>query len=289
MSRPLLASLSPALVVAALWALAAYFSLASARVRAWWRPWRLAVLAPAPWLIYTLGCGLFDPRAFLVNAVLIAVAAYWFVLLPAGRLTDFAFIAWMAAPILLRWFVPLYPAPAPRVPTETLGHVVWIQVGLATVMNTRRMELGFGFWPDARQWREGGRWFLIALPPLGAVALGLGFVHLVWPATALKWLAGGASFFGILWVVALSEELFFRALLQRWIEDWSGRFALALVIASALFGAAHLGYRGFPNWRMALTATLLGAACGLAYKRAGVRAAMVTHAALVTVWKLFFR
>jgi membrane protease YdiL (CAAX protease family) len=283
------AGLRWALLASALWQLASYFSLASPRLRARWTPARLAASALVPWLVYTLAAGLFSPLALLILLSLIASAAWWFEVLPRSRWTDFGYIVWMALPILLRWFVALFPAPAARVPTETLGHVMWIQVGLATVLNSRRMDFDFGFWPGRRQWRTGALWFAVALPAVAAAALSLGLVHFVVPPTPVKYIAGAATFFGILWVVALSEECFFRALLQGWLEEWSGSAAVALAVASLTFGAAHLGYRQFPNWQMAVVATLLGAACGMAYRQAGVRASMVTHALLVTVWKTFFR
>jgi membrane protease YdiL (CAAX protease family) len=278
-----------ALAAAALWQLASYFSLAFARARSLWTPWRLACSAVVAWIVYTLAAGLFSPLALLILFSLIGVAAWWFELLPRSRWTDFGYIVWMALPILFRWFVVLYPAPAARVPTETLGHVMWIQVGLATILNSRRAPIDFGFWPRARHWRTGLAWFVVALPVVAAASLALGLVHFVLPTTPWKYVAGAATFFGILWVVALSEECFFRALLQQWIEEWSGSAALAVAMASILFGAAHLGYHEFPNWRMSVVATLLGAACGLAYRRAGLRASMVTHALVVTVWKCFFR
>jgi len=98
-----------------------------------------------------------------------------------------------------------------------------------------------------------------------------------------------AIFLGMLWVVALGEEFFFRGLLQQWIAQWTSRPALALVVASILFGAAHLGFRGFPNWRFALAAAVAGWFYGRAYQQAGsIRASMVTHALVVTVWRAWF-
>ena len=44
-------------------------------------------------------------------------------------------------------------------------------------------------------------------------------------------------------------------------SEWAG-----LVAASLVFGAAHLWYRQFPNWRISAIATLLGLCCGLAFR-----------------------
>jgi uncharacterized protein len=49
-----------------------------------------------------------------------------------------------------------------------------------------------------------------------------------------------------------------------------------------------LWYRQFPNWKFVLLATCAGLFYGRAYIQArSIRAAMVTHALVVTVWKVF--
>jgi len=56
-----------------------------------------------------------------------------------------------------------------------------------------------------------------------------------------------------------------------------------------LFGLAHLPFRGFPNWRAVSIAGVLGLFCGLALIKArSVKASMVTHALVVTTWRMFF-
>ena len=284
------AGVAVALGAAGLLQLCAYASLAFPALLRLWTPARLLLFAPWPWLIYSIPCGVFRPHALVALLALAAVAAFWFHFLPRGRLTDLGFVALMAAPVLLNWFAAIYPPPEPKLPAALLGHLFWIQTGLATMLNVRGVDPDFGFWPAKRHWRTGLLWYLAALPPLGLAVAWTGFAHFVWPATWLQYAAAGATFFGILWVVALSEEFFFRALLQQWFEDWSGSAALALACASLLFGAAHLGYRHFPNWRFAIVAAVAGAAYGMAYRKGGgVRAAMVAHALLVTTWRTFLR
>jgi len=98
-----------------------------------------------------------------------------------------------------------------------------------------------------------------------------------------------ATFVGVLWVVALSEEFFFRGLLQQWMVEWTGRPAVALASTSVLFGAVHLGFRVFPNWRFALAAAVAGWFYGRAYQQGqSIRASMVTHALVVTLWRAWF-
>jgi len=98
-----------------------------------------------------------------------------------------------------------------------------------------------------------------------------------------------ATFFGVLWVVALSEEFFFRGLLQQWTSKWMSSETAGLIVTSLLFGAVHLWFRPFPNWRLAVLAAIAGVFYGLAFQRArSIRASMVTHALVVTTWRVFF-
>ena len=98
-----------------------------------------------------------------------------------------------------------------------------------------------------------------------------------------------ATFLGILWVVALSEEFFFRGLLQQWMTQWTGSAAAGLAGTSIVFGAVHLGFRGFPNWKFAVAAATAGWFYGRAYQQArSIRASMVTHALVVTLWRALF-
>jgi len=69
----------------------------------------------------------------------------------------------------------------------------------------------------------------------------------------------------------------------------SGAGGGGLIVASVLFGAAHLWFRGFPNWKWLAIASVLGWFCGRARNQAGsIRAAMVTHALVITAWRAFF-
>ena len=54
-------------------------------------------------------------------------------------------------------------------------------------------------------------------------------------------------------------------------ENWTWSRTAALIITSILFGLIHLGFRGFPNWRWALVASILGWCCGRARNQAGTR------------------
>jgi membrane protease YdiL (CAAX protease family) len=70
---------------------------------------------------------------------------------------------------------------------------------------------------------------------------------------------------------------------------WLSSEAGGLVATSLLFGAVHLWFRAFPNWRFAALAALAGLFYGLAFRQArSIRASMVAHALTVTTWRMFF-
>jgi membrane protease YdiL (CAAX protease family) len=128
--------------------------------------------------------------------------------------------------------------------------------------------------------------------PIFAVAMSLHDVRLE-PLQGEWWQVAGigiGTFLGILWVVALGEELFFRGVVERaFLNTWASP-VIAILLSALLFGAAHLWFHQYPNWRRACVASLLGVACGIAYWRSGsVRAPMVTHAMVVATWRVFFK
>src|SRR5205823_5810186 len=145
---------------------------------------------------------------------------------------------------------------------------------------------------DRDEWKTGLLYYAFALVRIALLALALHDVRFA-PLEGAWWQIAGialGTFFAILWVVALGEELLFRGVIERaLLNGWDSR-VLAVGVSAVLFGIVHLWFREFPNWRHALVATLLGIACGVAYLRTGsVRAPMVTHAFVVATWRVFFK
>lgn len=270
-----------------------YASLAFQETRCRWRAIPLVVLAPLPYLIYSTVAGVFSPWSMLGIWACAAVAACWFRALPAGRWADFGFVVVMAAPLLFKLFPALYAKPVENLRLDILGQLLWIRLGVLSVLKNRPQRgVNFGFIPCKDEWRTGLRYGVLAVVGVLPLALALGFVQLGLPDRPWWQVAGAAAgtFLGILWVVALSEEFFFRGLIQQWLEQWWGSATAAVAVTSALFGSVHLGFREFPNWEFALLAGASGIFYGLAFKRGGgIRAAMVAHALLVTVWRIGFR
>jgi membrane protease YdiL (CAAX protease family) len=241
----------------------------------------------APYVIYATNTGQFRWWALAQLAALAIGLSLWYVVLPAGPLADGAFLALVAAVVLRKYLDPIYTSPVAGLHIEVLGHLALIRVCAMVMLVQRRVsETGYGFLPSWDEWKIGLRhfgYFLLVGIPL-AWAMGLAHFGPVMPLWKI-----GATFAGILWVVALSEEFFFRGLLQHWMAQWTGNTWLALAGAAILFGLAHLGFRGFPNWRFAVAAAVAGCFYGLAYNEAkSIRASMVTHALVVTTWRALF-
>ena len=254
----------------------------------------LTVAAVVPYCAASVAVGTFDWRALGWLAALSAAASFWYLALPHKLPADLLFLAFMSAVWISRFLRQQYVTPAeyPKLQLEALGHLMWVRTGILALLSVRRMRgVGFGFWPGVREWKIGAAYFLGFLPGAAVLAWWIGFAIPRWPATGWERtsiLAIG-TFFGALWVLALSEEFLFRGLLQQWISTWLGNDWLGLGVASLVFGSVHLWMRPFPNWRNAVMATVLGVFCGLAFRQArSIRASMVTHALTVTTWKMFF-
>ena len=255
------------------------------------RPWlaaALALSAALPYLVYSIPTGEFHWTACAVLCAVITAVSFWYVALRPSIVGDALFLALLAVIILSRFFDHIYTSSVVK-SIAILGHLMLIRTGALAALVLRGGEnLTFGFIPSQREWVTGVQYFFYFLPVGFPLAMLLEVAHLNFSSGVLLWKAL-AYFFGALWVTALSEEFFFRGLLQHWLTEWTGRPWLALCAASILYGASHLGFRGFPNWKMAVVGTFLGCFCGLAFRKAGsIRASMVTHALVVTLWRTLF-
>jgi membrane protease YdiL (CAAX protease family) len=258
---------------------------------AWVRAALLTVSAVIPYLLATLRTDTFSLLSLVELAFAAIVVAFWYAEGKRSLAADLLFLAIAAAVSLTGFFGHVYPKLAPHLPLDILGRLMWIRLGIMAVLSIRGLDdARFGFIPARREWRIGVEQYLMFLPVGAALAYFTGFARFN-PIADVWWKFPGKAvglFLGILWVVALGEEFFFRAFLQRELARNHGNVA-GLVAASVLFGAAHLWFRGFPNWRFALVAAVAGVSYGIALMRSGsVRAGMVTHALVVTTWRVLF-
>ena len=253
-------------------------------------PLFLVASAVLPYLVSSLGGVRFQWTGLIRMAALALAFALWYVVLPAKPVVDVAFLALIPAVLLGRYFEAVFTTydPAWRKYTVVLGHVILIEFAIMVLLLERRVgEFGYGFLPNRKEWRTGGLhyiYFVLVGVPLAAA---LKAAHFTSPAPFWK-VAG--FFLGSLWVLSLSEEFLLRGVLMHWIEEWTWSQTAALLATSAVFGLVHIGFRGFPNWRWVLIASVLGWFCGRARIEAGsIRASVVTHTLVVTTWQAFFR
>ncbi|MFC4276078.1 CPBP family intramembrane glutamic endopeptidase [Achromobacter aloeverae] len=139
-----------------------------------------------------------------------------------------------------------------------------------------------------RFWRQAfpatGLALALAVPICMILAVALGMVH--WapkiPPYSLIWILNN------LLLVCVAEEAFFRGYVQGGLSRLLGNGELARngawILSAVLFGFAH--YAG--GWRWMLLAGVAGLAYGLAYRRGGLRAAVLTHFGLNAVHFFFF-
>ncbi|MEO8594258.1 MAG: CPBP family intramembrane glutamic endopeptidase [Candidatus Solibacter sp.] len=249
-------------------------------------PGFLVACAVLPYLACCTGAVQFQFVSFLKLVALALALGLWYRVLPVHPLTDAGFLLLFAAVKLGRYGASIYPTPYQGVQIFILTDLSLIIMSILVLMLERRIrETGYGFLPTRKDWRIGAKNFLYFLP----FGIALGFVlqvgKLVTPHDPLK-LAGYVI--GALFGTALAEEFLFRGVLQQWIEDWTWSRRTALILTSILFGAAHLWFRQFPNWKWWIIAGTLGWFCGRARNQAGsIRAAMVTHTLVITMWRAF--
>ncbi len=249
----------------------------------------LTLTAVLPWLVYSIPTGGFRAEAFGLLTAIAAVVSFWYAVLPPSPLTDAAFLVVPASAVLSGVFNFIYPSPIPRAPLTVLGMAMLVRTAALAVLVLRNsVRVEYRFIPNAREWRIGAAFFVLELPFVAAAYWAL---HLEeWRPHPYNILLAAGTFAGILWFTSLSEEFFFRGLLQQWLGDWTRKPLAALLIASVLFGSAHLGFNHkFPNWRFSMVAAIAGLFYGLAWQRAkSIQASMVTHALTVTLWRVFF-
>jgi membrane protease YdiL (CAAX protease family) len=245
--------------------------------------------AIAPYLIAEIALGRFRWTAFAALCALTGLVIAWYFVLPARPAADLAFVALIASTFVTKAFPLLYVSGVDRLPLDALGKLMWIRLLIAVALLIRRMEgIGFGFVPRKEDWLAGTRYFLYLLAPVVPLAFALGFVSKPAPIGSKTALLAIGTFLGVLWVLAVFEEFLVRGMLQQLLTRLLASKQAGLLIASVLFGLAHLWFRAFPNWKFALLAAVAGWFYGAVYARTGtIRASMVTHALLVTTWRVF--
>lgn len=283
----------PAILVEAALYLATGFPAVRARFAAIANPWRqgllLWILALPPYLIYTAGTGSIALRDLATLAAIAAALSFWYVLRPKS---DLAYLAIIAAILLSGIFKTIYPQLAAKANLSILGQLMLIRTSAFAILEIRNLkDPGFGFLPRPGEWQAGLKHFAFFLPIGGAIAVAIQFAtfrpDLAWTKALPAFVA---TFIGMLWVVALSEELYFRGMLQPLLSRTLSSGKMGLIVTSLLFGLVHLPFGEFPNWKFAIVAAVAGFFYGRAFEETGtIRSAMVTHALVASLWRVFLK
>jgi uncharacterized protein len=204
----------------------------------------------------------------------------------AGAWEDYLalFIIWL--PVQFRWMYRLWPYPPPL--QHSLTILFALTTGLAAFLFIRRLD-GIGY---AVEWRTGfDRTVLLNFILLAIIIIPLGeaihFIHYGPTAHSLK--AAPLVGLEILVFTAWPEEFLFRGLLQNLLSrSLKNRYA-GLVVASIVFGFAHILHAPVPNWKYVCLASIAGLFYGRAWMKSGsIFPGVIVHALVDTIWFGFF-
>ncbi|SPE42248.1 Abortive infection protein [Candidatus Sulfopaludibacter sp. SbA3] len=225
------------------------------------------------WLTPFALTGVFAIASLLVGAFTIPLTAAVLVYtaLPVAA-------SWMGQDllaVLLLWLPIEFAAGQSLVPIPARGFLHSVAYGVAILLGLT-LFLGFRALPGLkynlpRNTRD--LWLPLAgfagvAPVLIAVGMAIGFIpapHL--PVQPAGKMAGAVAI--IFAGTALPEEILFRSLIQNLLMQRLGPTTRVLLLASVIFGAAHLdnGPQPLPNWRYMIVATIAGIAYGKVFQK----------------------
>jgi len=267
-----------------------------------------AKLSKSPSLVWALPfllTGIFAAAAALVQSLSfqLIVIVFVYTLLPVGCAVWTDRVATGAKPpftdfisILLIWLPLEFAVGGSLVPRAAQGFLHSVGYGIAILLGLA-LFIGFRRFPGMKyNLPRGGRdWWLplvafaILAPILIVVSVAIGFIplpHLPVQPAAKMTAAIGIIFAG----TAIPEEILFRALIQNWLMQRFGRTWQVLLLASVIFGSAHLdnGPQAVPNWRYAIAATIAGYAYGRVFDRSSTVVSSAILHTMVDWTKHFF-
>ena len=262
-----------------------------------WLAGRGAILAPLvplfAVLIYTLGVT-GNWKMMLLGAAY-AIAPALLLARSAGKVPgtweDYlaSCLIWLPVglplPYRLLYWVFSYP---PQL-THTLTIVMAVSTGVAAFVLARRLD-GIGY---AVVWRSGfaanfGMHF--ALFAVIAIPIGMRIGFLVWEPSIRRAEYLPLWALGILFFTAWPEEFLFRGVLQNLFSCTFKNQWVGLVVASVIFGFAHIFHAPAPNWKYVLLATVAGLFYGHVWMKTGaLLPGTLVHALVDISWHVLFR
>ena len=239
-----------------------------------------------PYLVFALGTPDYNVRAaVIVIALPVLLAAFLELPKLPQRMTwrDAAVLAIVVASYFLKWLQGAWPNPA----LALLPKLFLADIVAYCFLVIRNIDgAGYSLAPRRSAVIVGFRECVFYLPI--ALILGelTGFVHFHAALPSFGKVLAAIIVTSLL--VALPEELFFRAVLQNLFETRLGKTA-ALLVTSVLFGISHFNHAAF-NWRYVLLASIAGVFYGRAWRKdRQILAAIITHTGVDVVWSLWFR
>ncbi|MCU1269013.1 MAG: hypothetical protein JWN74_307 [Acidobacteriaceae bacterium] len=251
-----------------------------------WSKISAAALLSLPYFVFAAGTTAYSWRAaVIVIAFPMLMAAFLELPTLPKRMTwrDGAALIVIAATYYLKLLQSAWPPELAFLPKLFLA-----DVALYCFLVSRQLEgAGYSLIPTWSAVKVGLREWVFFLPI--AVALGevTGFIHFHSNVPRLGHVIADILLTFLL--IAIPEELFFRAILQNLLETRIGRTA-ALLVAAILFGLSHFNHGAGFNWKYVLLASIAGIFYGRAWRaERQIFASIVTHIAVDVVWSLWFR
>ncbi len=266
---------------------------------------KLSKTPAAVWALPFLLTLVFGLAASLVGALSaqLILIVFVYTLLPVGCAVWTGRVAAGSRPpvtdfitILLIWLPLEFAVGGSLVPRAAQGFLHSVGYGIAILLGLA-LFIGFRRFPGMkynlpRNGRDG--WlplvaFAILAPILIVVSVAIGFIplpHLPVQPVGKMTAAVGIIFAG----TAIPEEILFRSLIQNWLMQRFGRTWQVLLLASVIFGSAHLdnGPQAVPNWRYAIAATIAGCAYGKVFDRSSTVVSSAILHTMVDWTKHFF-
>ncbi|MGD1095610.1 MAG: CPBP family glutamic-type intramembrane protease [Bryobacteraceae bacterium] len=183
---------------------------------------------------------------------------------------------WMDFGIILMLWFPLEFAVGARwtpPPVQGILHIAAYGVSVSLALNLfllfRRLEgMKYNLPRSAQDFTRLMIGFAASAPILLAAGMLTGFLPPFHLPPRWSPLAIGGQFLVILAATALPEEILFRGLIQNALMQKLGATTRTLLLASVIFGLAHLdnGPGPLPNWRYAIVAAIAGFAYGKVFQ-----------------------
>jgi uncharacterized protein len=249
------------------------------------------ILAPAilalPYLLFSIPLHRFQPGFALALALIpVALSAL------LTRTSQEPKLLWQDVVVLLvlafALELGLLSGAWPQPGLGSLPKLYLADVALYLYLVVRPIEgMGYSFVPSSSAFLIGLReWFFYA-PFAFGLGFSLRFIKFFPRTHTATHIAAGIV--EIFLLTAVSEELFFRGILQNLLEPITGR-GRALAITAVLFGLSHFHKGAVFNWRYVILAAIAGVFYGRAWRaKRQLLASSITHTTVDLIWSLWFR